>query len=73
MDNLSKFSRKNLNVIENFILHVTHESEGDTKADEEFTITANQLYQMSKDYIIEDHVDGEGSEEAILEKINEKN
>lgn len=64
---LTKHSERNLNVIENFILHLTHCSEGDEEGNEEQTYSANEMYQMAKSYIDEDHVDGEGSEEAILE------
>ena len=64
---LTKFSERNLSVIENFILHVTHCSENDNDADEEQSYSPNELYQMGRDYIKEDHVDGEGSPQAIRE------
>lgn len=48
---LTKHSQKNFNVILNFLLYAGLE---------EYTQAAN-------DYIAEDHVDGEGSDEAILE------
>jgi hypothetical protein len=49
---LTKHSQRNLNVILNFLLYANLE--------DEYTQTAH-------DYIAEDHVDGEGSEEAISE------
>ena len=59
-----KKSAKNLGVIENFILHVTHASyDGDAMWDEPQTFTAKDLYRMAKEYIKEDHVDGEDNSE----------
>lgn len=54
-----KNSERNLLVLENFILHLTHSSEGDNDANETIKLTANELYQIARDYIKEDHVDGE--------------
>lgn len=59
-----KKSDKNLSVIENFILHITHSSGGqDADADAPVTFTANELYQMAEEYIEEDHVDGKDNPE----------
>jgi len=58
MTQLSKHSQRNLMVIENFILHYTH---GEEHPDYE------EMMQSAKDYISEDHVDGEDSEEAQAE------
>jgi hypothetical protein len=51
-----KKSDKNLDVINNFILHVTHSSDNTDKTPVELTV--EDLYQMAEDYIAEDHVDG---------------
>lgn len=56
-----KNSERNLSVIENFILHLTHSSEGDAHFEEEITFTPKQMYQAAIDYIEEDHVDGKGN------------
>ena len=56
-----KQSEKNLRVIENFILHITHSS--DQQDTTPTTYTVAELYQMAKDYIKEDHVDGEQNPE----------
>jgi len=65
-----KKSDKNLAVIQNFILHVTHSSndESDVRFKELMTFTPEQLYQMALDYIEEDHVDGEGNPEDFEQK-----
>lgn len=67
---LTKHSQRNLDVIENFILHITHCS---NESDEEFTTpqtyTPEELYKLAYEYILEDHVDGEDSEEAYNEKV----
>jgi len=55
--NLTKHSQRNLDVIMNFLLYAGLE--------DEYTKTA-------MDYIMEDHVDGEDSQEALLE-IAERN
>jgi hypothetical protein len=60
----TKKSQKNLAVIENFILHVTHAScDLDEMFDIPQTFTAKDLYRMAKEYIKEDHVDGEDNPE----------
>ena len=64
-----KHSEKNLAVIQNFILHITHcdnfEAEIDFKEEMEFT--PETLYQMANDYIDEDHADGkENPEDHIV-------
>ena len=59
---------QNLMVIQNFILHITHvsdEKESDFK--KPMTFTPEQLYQMSNEYINEDHVDGRDNEENNIE------
>jgi len=60
-----KKSDRNLSVIQNFILHLTHC--GDHGMDAEFkdvkTYTPELLYQIAKDYIEEDHVDGKDNPE----------
>lgn len=45
-----KKSEHNLNVINNFILHYTHDNP---------EMGCDEMYQAAKDYIAEDHVDGE--------------
>lgn len=62
-----KNSEKNLMVLENFILHITHSSEGDYDANDSLRFTANELYQMARDYIEEDHVDGQENPDEILQ------
>ena len=55
---------KNLAILQNFILHITHVSdkrEADFKTP--MTFTPEQLYNMADDYIEEDHVDGRDNEE----------
>lgn len=49
-------SEINLMVIQNFILHITHANEGESKV--EMTFTADQLYRMAKEYIEINHTDG---------------
>lgn len=50
---LTKHSERNLNVITNFLIHIGLE----------------EKYQdVAFQYILEDHVDGEGSEQALLER-----
>lgn len=56
---LTAFSQRNLNVIENFILFYTH---GEQHPHYE------AMMKSAHDYILEDHVDGEDSPEARLEK-----
>lgn len=60
-----KQSERNLMVIENFILHLTHSNEGDHDADTSTPYTANELYQAAKDYIEEDHADGKPADEEV--------
>lgn len=71
---LTKHSQRNLAVIENFILHITHCS---NESDEEFTTpqtyTPEELYKLAYEYILEDHVDGEDSEEAYNERVKARN
>lgn len=66
---LTKHSQRNLSVIENFILYLTHCSDD---KEPNFTLpqtyTPEELYRVAYDYIMEDHVDGEKSEEALAEK-----
>ena len=56
-----KQSEKNLLVIENFILHITGSSDDTDR--ENIGYSPFDLYQMAKDYIKEDHVDGEQNPE----------
>ena len=60
-----KKSDKNLNVIENFILHVTHCNDFKEELDfkRELVFTPELLYQMGNEYIKEDHVDGKDNPE----------
>lgn len=52
-----KNSERNLMVIQNFILHITHSSEQDDD-ETKMTFTPADLYKLADDYIEEDHVDG---------------
>jgi hypothetical protein len=56
-----KNSERNLMVIENFILHLTHCCGGEPEFKESVLYSPEEMYQMAKDYIKEDHVDGEGN------------
>lgn len=58
-----KNSERNLAVIENFILHLTHCSGGEDNYYESQTYTPEELYRVAYDYIQEDHVDGKGAED----------
>ena len=59
-----KKSDKNLSVIENFILHLTHSSDkGDSNFDKLQSYTPRELYKIAQEYIDEDHVDGKGNPE----------
>jgi hypothetical protein len=61
-----KKSELNLEVINNFILHITHSTEGDFDANDALKLTSNELYQMARDYIEEDHIDGvDGDKNSI--------
>jgi hypothetical protein len=72
-DNLTNHSKRNLAVIENFILFLTHCSD-DKEPDftKPQTYTPEELYRVAFDYIQEDHVDGEDSEEAEEERNSKK-
>jgi hypothetical protein len=75
-----KKSEKNLSVIQNFILHLTHSSkiedmpvgELDVLHNEVMEFTPELLYKVAKEYIKEDHVDGEDMEndEIIIPKYS---
>ena len=54
----SRRPEDNLTVIENFILHFMHSSEGDAEANDAQLVTPNMMYQAARDYIKDDHVDG---------------
>ncbi len=56
MTKLTKFSENNLRVIQNFLLYAGLE---------------DQYTQSAIDYVSEDHVDGEGSPQALIEKALE--
>ena len=59
-----KNSEKNLAVIENFILHLTHCADSNDKGFkfvQEYT--PEELYRVAYNYIEEDHVDGKGNPE----------
>jgi hypothetical protein len=57
-EHMSK-ARQNLDVINNFILHLTHVSEGQEEdQDKVFPYTPAMMYQAARVYIAEDHVDG---------------
>lgn len=58
-----KNSERNLAVIENFILYLTHSSKGDNDFTEPQTYTPEELYRIAYDYIEEDHIDGKGNPE----------
>ena len=63
-----KKSARNLTAIENFVLHITHAScEHDSLFNVPQSFTAKDLYRMAKEYIKEDHADGENfSEDHIV-------
>jgi hypothetical protein len=60
-----KNSDKNLSVIQNFILHLTHsgEHELDDNYKEEMVFTPEIMYRVAKEYVEEDHVDGKDNPE----------
>jgi hypothetical protein len=58
--NLTQHSQRNLIAIENFILHYTHGEEP----------LSSEMTKCALEYIEEDHVDGEGAEESITERID---
>ena len=70
-----KQSERNLMVLQNFILHITHCSdEKEESFREKMEFTPEELYQLADSYIEEDHVDGEGNpddEESSQELIDE--
>lgn len=57
-----KNSDRNLMVLRNFILFLTHCEKNDHDAEVKLYYTANELYEMVENYIEEDHVDGKGNE-----------
>jgi hypothetical protein len=63
---ITKHSERNLKVLENFILHITHSSEGDHDAKIAQSFSPNDLYELARGYIAEDHVDGEGNDEDFI-------
>lgn len=63
---ITKHSERNLLLLENFILHLTHCNEDDADSDELTLYSPNELYKMARAYISEDHVDGEGNEEDFI-------
>lgn len=59
-----KNSERNLLVLENFILHLTHCSdEREPSFREPQTYTPEELYRVAYDYIEIDHVDGKENPE----------
>ena len=57
-----KQSERNLMVLQNFILHITHCSdEKEESFREKMEFTPEELYQLADSYLEEDHVDGEGN------------
>ena len=62
---------KNLMLLNNFILHITHSSHPSDGIDEDYktpiTFTPELLYQMAEDYIQEDHVDGRDNPENNIQ------
>lgn len=60
-----KKSTRNLAVIQNFILHLTHCSEGEDTINQILPVdlTPKQMYQAALEYIEEDHADGKGNPE----------
>jgi len=68
-ENRDRHSEKNLMVIQNFILHLTHA--GDHGMDDNFEkpigeYTPKQLYEIALEYIEEDHSDGLENPEDII-------
>lgn len=63
-----KKSERNLGVIQNFILHLTHSGEHgmDAHYKEEMTFTPETMYRVAKEYIAEDHVDGKDNPEDVI-------
>lgn len=54
MTKFTKFTQAKLSTIQNFLLHIGSDED-------------EQLQQQAIDYVSEDHVDGEGSDSALLE------
>lgn len=74
MKDLTNFSKERLAIIENFILFLTHCSdENEPDFTKPQTYTPEELYRVAYDYVLEDHVDGENSEEAYNEKVKSRN
>lgn len=63
-------SQKNLDLIDNFLLFVTHMSRCDLPEEgpdyPNHLFSANDLYQAALDYIEEDHVDGKEADEYLI-------
>lgn len=73
---MKRHSDKNLTVIQNFILHLTHCSkledmpvgEEDINYRKEIPYTAKWMYELAKYYVKEDHVDGQDNpDDEIVE------
>lgn len=63
---IKRLSDRNLIVLENFILYITGCNENDEDSCTQQSFSPNELYQMAKDYIKEDHVDGKENSEDII-------
>jgi hypothetical protein len=69
---MERHSDRNLAVIENFILHLTHSSLGDIHYKEVQHWTPQIMYRVARDYIKEDHVDGlDNPEDEIPQYVAE--
>jgi hypothetical protein len=67
---MKRHSDKNLTVIQNFILHLTHSGEHgmDDGYKKMITLTPEIMYRVAKEYIKEDHVDGQDNpDDEIVE------
>lgn len=64
-----KQSERNLLLIDNFLLFVTHISRGDKGPMRDYAYTAEELYQLALEYIEEDHVDGKPADEDCLSRF----
>ena len=61
-----KKSEKNLMVLQNFILHITHCSDDKEESfNEKMEFSPKDLYELAESYIEEDHVDGKGADDEI--------
>ena len=65
---------KNLMVIQNFILHMTHSSSPQDRVNGEdeysqvpITFTPDDMYRIAEEYIDEDHADGRDNPENNIE------